>query len=104
MHAATPKDRTAVATPTFSVVIHGQGFRFTGADGLPLRGFEVTRIVEAETPEGAVAAAVARVAREWAVGEFASTGVTPRLQAGTVTALDEGLRRLAEDSVYSFRP
>jgi hypothetical protein len=89
---------------TYSVEIRGQGFLFAGADGHPLRGFTVTRLLEAADAAEAEAIALARVAAEWAEGEFASTRVQPQLEVGEVTVLQGRALRQARDAGYHFHP
>jgi hypothetical protein len=96
------RHQAGMSMNTYSVEIRGQGFHFAGADGLPLRAFAVTRIVDAASETEAVATALQRVAREWSQGEFAGTGVVPQLEAGSVALLEGEQRLRARDSGYHF--
>jgi hypothetical protein len=94
--------------PRFRILIEGSGIELAREDAQArsgmVRGFFVSRIVNAPSPAIAAARATTVIASEWSSGQFSHLGMCPRLAVAQVSpaGLLEWLR--ARNTGYVFHP
>lgn len=67
--------------PRYRIVIEGRGLETPTANGPPIRGFFVRRVVQADSEEAARRQVLARVEGDWKTGKFAKFGQVPEILA-----------------------
>lgn len=67
--------------PRYRIVVEGRGLETPTLKGLPIRGFFVRRVVQADSVDAARVEALARVEQDWKSGPYSKFGVMPELEA-----------------------
>jgi hypothetical protein len=94
--------------PRFQIQLEGSNILLNGDvvgdASATIRGFFVTRVVDASSPNEAVAKAIAVVKAEWADGRFRHYQVTPNLTIADVRTLGFWKGLVARNTGYVFHP
>ena len=94
--------------PRYRILLEGSNIAVSGGivgdPSQTIRGFFVTRLVEASDPSEAASRATAGVAAEWSSGAYSHLGVVPTLAVSKVHAMGFFERLRARNTGYVFHP